>query len=355
MLILLQHNSAHLGIATGLCLSESATKHLPPVISRFSLATAMLAAVSTALAEILGGAIAIKMLTGLPLKIGAVMVALFVGWMLFSNSYKKIERWIIGFVSLIGLSFIFELSLVNAEWAQAAKGWLTPSFPDGSMFVIMSILGAVVMPHNLFLHSEVIQSRQWNLENDETIKKQLKDEFMDTLLSMIIGWAINSAMMILAAVTFFSRKTSVTELEQAQALLSPFVGPAAAIVFALALLFAGVASSVTAGMAGGSIFAGIFKEPYDIKDIHTKWGVGITIVLALAVVFFIQDTFRGLLVSQMLLSVQLPITIFLQIYMTSSGRIMGKYKNSVLGNILLWGTGLIVTALNIALLVSVLK
>ena len=94
-------------------------------------------------------------------------------------------------VSVIGLSFLYELSLVDIDWNGAMAGWVTPSFPTGSMIIIMSVLGAVVMPHNLFLHSEIIQSRQWNRENETVIKKQLKYEFFDTLTSMIIGWAIS--------------------------------------------------------------------------------------------------------------------------------------------------------------------
>jgi manganese transport protein len=181
MLIILQHNVAHLGIATGLCLSEAATTYLKPVYSKIILGSGMLASVSTSMAEILGGAIALNMLFHIPVKAGAIMVLAFVIIMLLSNSYRLIEKWIIAFVSIIGLSFIYELSLVQIDWGQAAMSWVTPSFPKGSMIIIMSVLGAVVMPHNLFLHSEVIQSRQWNLKDDKIIKKQLDFELFDTL------------------------------------------------------------------------------------------------------------------------------------------------------------------------------
>jgi manganese transport protein len=352
MLIVLQHNAAHLGIVTGNCLSEAAAVHLKPWASKSVLFTAILAAVSTALAELLGGAIALNMLFKIPLKLGTLIVFAFVMIMLFSNSYKKLEKLIIGFVSLIGISFLIELCMVHVEWVKAVPSWVTPAFPAGSIPVIMSVLGAVVMPHNLFLHSEVIQSRQWNLQNDEVIKKQLKYEFFDTLFSMIIGWAINSAMILVAAATFFTYGLHVTELNQAQEMLRPMLGNASSIVFALALLFSGLSSSLTAGMAGGSIFAGIFKEPYDIKDSHTKIGVCITLILSTIIIFFIKSPFQGLIYSQMFLSVQLPISIFLQIYLTSSEKVMGKYKNSIRGNITLWVIGLIVTGLNIALLLS---
>jgi manganese transport protein len=357
MLIMLQHNAAHLGIVTGKCLAEAATENMRPWLKNGILSTAVLAAISTATAEILGGAIALQMLFRLPLKIGSILVLLVSLYLQFSNSYKKIEKIIIGFVSLIGLSFIFEICIVNISWGEALAGWFKPSFPPNSMLIIMSVLGAVVMPHNLFLHSEIIQSRKWNLEDDKVIKRQLKFEFGDTLFSMIIGWVINSAMILMAASTFFMSKppVQVTDLSQAEAMLRPLLGNlgnAASLVFAVALLFAGLSSSITAGMAGGSIFAGIFSEPYDIRDSHTKAGVLITMTPALLVIFLITSPYQGLIYSQMLLSVQLPITIFTQIYLTSSRRVMGKYANSTTDKILLWSIALIVTVLNIALLVT---
>ena len=352
MLILLQHNVAHLGIVTGDCLAEAAAKHLNKKISIPILMTGMLACISTALAELLGGAIALNMIFKIPIKIGSFIMLISVVFMLFSNSYKKIEKIIIGFVSIIGLSFLYELFLVNIDWPSAVKGWVTPAFPQGSAFIIMSVLGAVVMPHNLFLHSEIIQSRQFNLQNEEVLEKQLKYEFADTLLSMIIGWAINSAMILLAAATFFKGQVVVNELAQAHELMTPLIGSASAVIFAVALLFAGFSSSITAGMTGGTIWAGMFKEPYSIHDKHSKTGVLITLVVAMMIILFIQNPFSGLLVSQMLLSIQLPITIFLQLYLTSSKKVMGKYKNTMRNNILLWGTGFIVAALNVYLLVD---
>ena len=192
MLIVLQHNVAHLGIVTGLCLSEAATKYTPKWVSRPVLGTAVLASISTSLAEILGGAIALEMLFHIPIIWGALLTTVFVVIMLFSNSYKRIERAIIAFVSVIGLSFLYELFLVEIDWPLAARSWVVPSLPQGSLLVIMSVLGAVVMPHNLFLHSEVVQSREYNKQDDASIRKLLKYEFYDTLFSMGVGWAINS-------------------------------------------------------------------------------------------------------------------------------------------------------------------
>ena len=352
MLIILQHNVAHLGIATGLCLSEATMTYIRPKYAKMILWTAMGASVSTSLAEILGGAIALEMLFGIPVRIGAILTTVFVCIMLFTNSYRVIERWIIAFVSIIGLSFIYELSLVHIDWGEAVLAWVTPSFPKGSMVVIMSVLGAVVMPHNLFLHSEVIQSRQWNLEDDKVIRKQLRYEFWDTFLSMMIGWAINSAMILLAAATFFKSGSTVNELQDASALLQPLLGNNAAVIFAVALLFAGIASTITSGMAAGSIFAGIYREPYDIKDSHSRWGVLLSLVMALIIIMLVSNPFMGLIYSQMILSIQLPVTIFLQVYLTSSGKVMGKYKNRASTKWILYILGGIVTVLNVMLFIS---
>lgn len=352
MLIILQHNVAHLGIVTGLCLSEAATKYTPTWVSKPILATAVLASISTSLAEILGGAIALQMLFGIPIPWGAVLTTVFVLLMLFTNSYKKIERAIIAFVSVIGLSFIYELFLVKIDWPLAAVSWVTPTLPQGSMLIVMSVLGAVVMPHNLFLHSEVIQSHEYNKKDDASIRRVLKYELFDTLFSMLVGWAINSAMILLAASTFFQAGVPVDELQQAKSLLEPLLGNNAAVIFALALLMAGISSTITSGMAAGSIFAGMFGESYHIKDSHSQVGVVLSLGVALLLIFFIGDPFKGLLISQMVLSLQLPFTVFLQVGLTSSARVMGKYANSRWSSGVLYFIASVVTVLNIWLIVS---
>ena len=270
MLILLQHNVAHLGIVRGQCLSECAYEFLPPYVSRFVLSTAGIAAAATALAEFIGAAIALKMLFGIPLLIGSVLTAVICTVMLITNSYRKLERIIAGFVSLIALAYLVEVNMVNVDWAAAV---------------------------------------------------------------------------------FFTHGIEVTELEQAEELLRPLIGPAAGTIFAIALLFAGFASSATAGMAGASIFAGMFGESYDMKDFHTRLGLALTYIPALLLIIFVTDSFQALLISQMFLSLQLPITIFLQLYMTSSRKVMGQYANHKYTNVLLWGIGIVVTVMNIYLLI----
>lgn len=303
MLIALQHNVAHLGIVTGLCLSEATEKYAPHWIGRLIL--------------------------------------------LFTNSYKRIERLIITFVSMIGLSFIYELFLVRIDWPAATQGWVVPSIPEGSMLIVMSVLGAVVMPHNLFLHSELVQSRQINKKDKNSIERALKFELFDTLFSMLVGWAINSAMIILAATTFFSSHQVVDDLSQAQALLTPLLGNNAANIFAIALFLAGILSTITSGMAAGCIFSGMFGEQYYAKDAHSIVGICLSLGLALLVIFFVGDPFKGLLYSQMVLSIQLPFTMFLQVWLTSNSRVMGDYVNHRFTKWWLYFLSAIVTMLNI--------
>lgn len=351
MLIALQHNVAHLGIVTGLCLSEAAEKFTPKWVGRPITISAVLASISTSMAEILGSAIALQMLFGIPIVWGSILTVVAVVIMLFTNSYRHIERAIIGFVSMIGLSFIYELFLVKIDWPAAATGWVVPTIPEGSLLIIMSVLGAVVMPHNLFLHSEVIQSRQINVKGKVNIEKTLKYEFFDTLFSMIVGWAINSAMILLAATTFYKNGTHVEELSQAQSLLTPLLGNNAANIFAIALLLAGVSSTITSGMAAGSIFAGMFGESYNSQDTHSVLGILISLGASLLIIFFISNPFNGLLYSQMILSIQLPFTVFLQVRLTSSKKVMGIYANSRWNSAFLYSLAAIVTFLNIWLLV----
>ena len=219
------------------------------------------------------------------------------------------------------------------------------------MLIIMSVLGAVVMPHNLFLHSEVIQSHEYNKQDDASIRRVLKYELFDTLFSMIVGWAINSAMILLAA-ALLQGGIQVEELQQAKSLLDPLLGSSAGVVFALALLMAGISSTITSGMAAGSIFAGIFGESYHIRDSHSQVGVILSLGIALLLICFIGDPFKGLLISQMILSIQLPFTVFLQVSLTSSRKVMGQYVNSKWSTFVLYTIAAIVTVLNIMLLIS---
>ena len=291
MLIILQHNAAHLGIVTGKCLSEATSLYINKGFKNIILLTAVAASIATAMAELLGGAMALEMLFHIPVKIGTFIILGIVLICQFTNAYSRIEKLIILFVSLIGFSFLFEICIADIEWKQALIGWVKPEIPKGSLPVVMSVLGAVVMPHNLFLHSEIIQSREWNLKDENVIEQQLKYEFKDTLFSMIIGWAINSAMILMAAATLYQGNGhSIDDIHLAGSMLTPLLGNAASIIFALALLLAGISSSITAGMAGGTIFSGIFDHPYDIHHKDTKLGVLITMIPATLMILLIKSS-----------------------------------------------------------------
>ena len=142
------------------------------------------------------------------------------------------------------------------------------------------------------------------------------------------------------------------ELQQAKSLLEPLLGNQAATIFALALLMAGISSTVTSGMAAGSIFAGMFGESYHVKDVHSRVGILLSLGIALVIILFIENPFQGLIISQMILSIQLPFTIFLQVGLTSSKRVMGQYANSRWSSFVLYTMAVIVSVLNLALLFS---
>lgn len=350
MLIVLQHNAAHLGIVTGECLAESVTRHLPRSISRLLLLSALAACVATMMAEILGGAIALQMLLGLPVRVGAALVAVVSLALLLTNSYTRVERWIIGFVSLIGLSFLIEVGLVDVDWPRVAASCVSPSMPLGSAAVVASVLGAVVMPHNLFLHSEIIQSQKFNVRGPDVIRERLDHELFDTLFSMLVGWGINSAMVVLAASTFWVAGAPVEDLASVSQTLEPMLGQGATVVFACALLLAGISSSVTAGMASGTISAGLAGEPYDIRDRHSSIGVVATFMLAFVIILFVRDPFQGLVWSQVALSLQLPLTVIAQIWLTSSHAVMGEHANGPLLKAALIAIAVTVIILNAMLL-----
>lgn len=354
MLIILQHNAAHLGIVSGKCLSEAATAFMPAPVKNTVLGTAVLAAISTGLAEMLGGAIALDMLFKIPIRIGAFIMLALTLYLQFSHSYKRVEKIIICFVSLIGAAFMVEVGLVPVDWGAASRGWVVPEIPMGAMPIIMSVLGSVIMPHNLYLHSEVIQSQEFHLKSEATIENRLKTEYVDTIFSMAVGWAINSAIIFIAATAFYANGIVVDDLAQAGDLLTPILGSLSATLFGIALLFAGIASSLTSSMAGGCIFAGMVGEPYDVSDPHTRFGSLLTMITAFLIILVIDSPFDGLIYSQVFLSIQLPLTIFTQLYLTSSKRVMGKYVNKPYTKVMLWTIGLIVTGLNVMLLVDTL-
>lgn len=350
ILIILQYNASKLGIVSGKCIAEALTSTYSTKVSKTILFSGLIATIATILAELLGGAIALQMMFNLPIYLGTIIITIITLFLIFSNTYDRIEGIIIGFISIIGLSFIAELAIANVDWLQVSSNIIVPTFDQSAIIIIMGIIGAVVMPHNLFLHSEFIQSRKWKENDDESLRKQLKLAKTDTVVSMLVGWAINSAMIVLAATTFYKAGIVVTELAQAQQLLIPMLGKTAAGVFALALLFSGIASSITAGMCGGVINAGMNNEEFNINDRHTSIGVIMCVLVAATLILFISNPFDGLIYSQVFLSIQLPITIISLIKLTNNKSIMNNFINSTKEKILLYSCAFIIILLNIILL-----
>lgn len=352
MLILLQHMSAHLGIVSGRCLSEACREYMHPAWSGIIGVTAVAACIATALAEICGAAIGLHVLTGLPLPLGATLSALIVAMLIWRQKYHQVEHIIIGFVSIIGFCYLVQVHLVKPDLTAAVHGAFTPYLSSDTILLAMGMLGAVVMPHNIYLHSEIIQSRDWSHDDDQTRQRLLRYELLDTIFSMGVGWFINSAMIIVAAAVFFRNHVEVTELVQAAETLKPLAGDLAGLLFAIALLCAGVSSSITAGLAGGTVFTGFLGKPTAMESPWFRMGVLVTFVPAVLILMLPVDTFKLLIISQVLLSVQLPFTVVALAYLTDSRRVMGRFANRSLERWLLWATVLVVVVLNVLLLLQ---
>lgn len=354
MLILVQHMAAHVGIQTGLCLPDAVRTHFSRRASVIYGATAFLACIATALAEVLGAAIGLQILFGMPLVTGALLSGLFVVALIWSQQYHRLEHLIIGFVSVIGFCYLVEILIVKPDWGQAAVGWVTPRLNSDSMLIAMAMLGAVVMPHNIYLHSEVIRSRDWSFENDAERERLLRYEFLDTLLAMGAGWGINSAMVLVAAAVFFKAGVQVDQLSQVAETLTPLAGPLSSLLFGIALLCSGISSSITAGMAGATVFTGYLGKDTDLKDPWFRGGVALTLVPAVLLITCGFNPMKALIISQACLSVQLPFTIIPLFLLTRSETVMGRFRNTWRENTLLVITAVVVIGLNLLLLYQML-
>ena len=351
ILILWQHIAAHLGLVTGQSLAEAVHAWMRPASALLYGATAVAACVATAIAELLGAAVGLQILVGVPMRIGAFAALAGVGMMLWFQRARALERLILGFVTAIGLCYLVELLLVRPDWGQAVTHLLVPELSSRSLLIAMGVLGAVVMPHNLYLHSDVVRSRlqEVGAEPTFTLRRLLRYEFLDTLLAMLTGLLINAAMIIVAAAVFHRHGIHVQELPQAAATLRPIVGPLASSVFGLGLLFAGLASALTVGLAGGTIFSSYLGKSTDAAGAWSRAGVLLTLVPACLLILLVQDVFRALILSQVCLSIQLPLTMLPLFILTTRRRVMGGYTTGWLETAALVLTGVVVLGLNAAL------
>jgi manganese transport protein len=351
MLIIIQHMAAKLGIVTGKSLAVNIRENFSRPVSSFLGITIVLACMATDVAELLGGAIGFNLLLGTPLWLGALITVIIEVVLIISQRYHRLEAIIIAFLAIIGICYVIEIIIVKPDWAVLAPAFFTPKVDVNSIYVAMGILGAVVMPHNIFLHSNVIHSRSWGSSVEEK-KRLLKYEKLDTTAAMFMGWVVNSAMIIVAAAVFARHGITVDSIEQASETLKPLAGPLAGFVFALALVFAGVGSKVTSSMAEVNVITGFLGKPEDPRTLLYKISVFITAIPSFVIILCSMDTFRILIFSQVVLSIQLPFTLIPLVLLCRNRRIMDDFRSGNREFIIAVGISAIVIALNLYLLYS---
>ena len=212
MLIVIQHMAAKLGIATGKSLAVNIRENFSRPVAGALGFTIVLACVATDVAELLGGAIGFKLLFGLPLWMGALLTVILEVFLIVSQRYHRIETIIMWFLGIIGICYVIEIVIVKPDWITLAPSVVVPKIDRASIYTAMAILGAVVMPHNIFLHSNIIHSRKWGLSEKEKASL-LKFERIDTFSAMFMGWLVNSAMIIVAAAVFSGNNIIVQSIE----------------------------------------------------------------------------------------------------------------------------------------------
>jgi len=351
MLILIQGMSARLGIATGKSLGVNIREHFPAPASALVGVTIVVACAATDVAELLGGAIGFNLLLGLPLWVGALLTVILEVFFIVSQRYHRLEKIILGFLGVITICFIIELFIVNPDWLKLGPALVIPRVTRGNIYIAMGMLGAVVMPHNIFLHSNVIQSRKWGATEEEK-KRLIWFEKIDTLAAMGVGWMVNSAMIIVAASVFFRHGVHVDSLEQASATLRPLAGRFAGFLFAVALLAAGISSSTTSSMAEVNVITAFLGKPEDPKTLLYKISAFITAIPSFVIILMKIDTFKILILSQVVLSIQLPFTLVPLLILCRRRTVMGSFRSKSVEFVLAIAVSAVIIALNLFLLYS---
>ncbi|MBK5200102.1 MAG: Nramp family divalent metal transporter [Spirochaetaceae bacterium] len=327
MLMVIQHTAAKMGIATGKSLAVNIREQLPKPLSVMVGITVVLACVATDVAELLGGAIGFNLLLRMPLWLGAVVTIFLEIFLIIGQRYHKLEKTIIGFLGIIALCYVAELIIVKPDWGQALPALVIPKLNKESIYISLGIIGAVVMPHNIFLHSNVIHSRNWGITDKEKMDL-LKYERIDTTTSLSLGLIVNAAMIIVAAKVFSSNGIVVTSITDAAKTLVPLAGKGAGFLFALALVFAGVGSSVTSSMAEVNVITGFLGKPEDPKTLLYRVATFITAIPSLVIILLNLNTYKILIFSQVILSIQLPFTLIPLLYLARKKSVMGIFKSS---------------------------
>lgn len=359
MAILLQVLSARLGIATGLDLAQACREYYSKKTSFVLWILCEIAIAACDLAEVLGSAIGLHLLFKIPILFGVLATAFDVMILLALQSYgiRKLEAVIVSLVATIGVCFSIELFLSQPVWSQVAAGFVPTSLDGDALYIAIGIIGATVMPHNLYLHSALVQSRAV-ARTPDGIRQAAKFNFIDCVVAMNGAFLVNSAILILAASTFhFAGKTEVATLQEAHSLLDGLLGTSVApIAFAIALLAAGQSSTITGTLAGQIVMEGFLKirlRPW-LRRLVTRL---LAIVPAVVVILWKGD--QGvdslLVLSQVILSLQLSFAIVPLIHFTGDRRLMGDLATPLWAHILAWTSATIIIGLNLKLVTETIQ
>ncbi len=350
MALLLQSLSARLGIVTQRDLAQASRETYSKFINYILYFLAEIAIASCDLAEVLGMAIGLNLLFGIPLLQGVLITVLdtFLLLFLINKGIRKMEAFILALVAIIGFSFIFEMIFAQPEIENVLKG-LIPSVPtEEALYIAIGIIGATVMPHNLYLHSSLVQTRKFD-RSAAGIKQALKYNFIDSILALNLAFFVNAAILILAAATFYKNGLfEVAEIQDAHRLLEPMLGTQwAPILFAIALIAAGQSSTITGTLAGQIIMEGYLNlriQPW-VRRIITRL---IAIVPAVIVISIFGESVTGkmLILSQVILSLQLGFAIIPLIHFVSDSSKMKGFQISKNTQIVSWIVALIIVSLN---------
>jgi manganese transport protein len=352
MALLLQTLSARLGTVAGRDLAQACRAAYPRPVAWGLWILAEIAIVATDLAEVLGTAIGLKLLFGIDLLAGVVLTTLDVFILLGIQrlGMRKMEAFILALVATIGACYVVEIALARPDWGAVAAGFRPRLEGAGALYVAMGMLGATVMPHNLYLHSALVQSRCVGRAPAD-LREANRMNLVDSAIALNAAFFVNASILILAAAAFHRSGHTVTRIEEAHALLTPLLGTAvASAAFAIALLCAGQSSTITGTLAGQVVMEGFLElriRPW-ARRLLTR-SVAIIPAVATIAVFGDEGSYRLLILSQVILSVQLPFAVVPLILLTSDRRRMGAFANGRLVKAAAWLVAALIIALNIKL------
>ena len=349
--MLFQALSAKLGIVTGRNLAELCREHFPKSVVWPMWVVSEIAAMATDLAEFLGGAIGLSLLFHMPLFAGmAVTAVITYGVLMFERlGFRPIELIIGSMVSIIALCYVIELFIAPVNWASAAMQMVVPQIPDAEALLLsVGIIGATVMPHAVYLHSGLTQARM-PVHNDGERRKVLRFSNQEVIIALVVAGLVNVAMVMMASGAFHAGHTEVAQIETAYHTLTPLLGAGAAAVFLVSLIASGISSSTVGTMAGQMIMQGFtrFRIPVLVRRL-------VTMAPAFVVVALGANTTRSVVISQVVLSIALPLPMISLLIFTSRRDIMGQFVNSRLTFLAALAGTIVVMLLNLFLIVLTL-